>query len=193
MEDVFVKDKLFEMTNFNENPLIKGEYEDCRFINCDFSGTSLSGSKFFDCIFIECNLSLTNLSGTALSNIQFKECKMLGIHFDLCTDFGLTFRFENCSLNHSSFYGKKIRKTIFINCQLVENDFTDADLTSSIFENCNLLRSSFQNTILERADLRTSFHYSIDPEANRIKKAKFSLSSVAGLLYKYDIEIDRTS
>jgi len=31
----------------------------------------------------------------------------------------------------------------------------------------------------------------IDPEVNRIKKAKFSVSGVPGLLNKYDIEIEK--
>jgi len=39
-------------------------------------------------------------------------------------------------------------------------------------------------------DFRTSVNYSLDPERNRIKKARFSLSGIAGLLDKYDIEID---
>ena len=30
----------------------------------------------------------------------------------------------------------------------------------------------------------------IDPEINRIKKAKFSLTTISGLLDKYEIEID---
>jgi fluoroquinolone resistance protein len=44
--------------------------------------------------------------------------------------------------------------------------------------------------MLEKADFRTSNGYSIDPEMNRIKKAKFSLEGVAGLLDKYDIEVE---
>jgi len=47
----------------------------------------------------------------------------------------------------------------------------------------------FENTILEKVDFSTSFNYSIDPEMNKIKKAKFSLPEVIGLLNKYDIEI----
>jgi hypothetical protein len=49
--------------------------------------------------------------------------------------------------------------------------------------------SIFENTLLEKADLRTAFNYSIDPEMNRVKKAKFSIAGVTGLLDKYDIEI----
>lgn len=43
---------------------------------------------------------------------------------------------------------------------------------------------------MEKADFRTSYNFSIDPDVNRIKKAKFSLDGVRGLLDKYDIQID---
>lgn len=94
------------------------------------------------------------------------------------------------SLNHSSFYRTKIKKTVFKNSQLHEVDFTECDLTSSVFDNCDLKGATFENTIIEKADFRTSFNYSIDPQINRIKKARFSLTGIAGLLDKYDIEID---
>ena len=47
----------------------------------------------------------------------------------------------------------------------------------------------FTDTIFEKKDFRTATSYSIDPEKNTIKKARFSLGGVAGLLDKYDIEI----
>jgi uncharacterized protein YjbI with pentapeptide repeats len=72
---------------------------------------------------------------------------------------------------------------------LGELDLTECDLTGSVFDNCDLKGAVFENTIIEKADFRTSFNYSIDPQTNRIKKAKFSLSGIAGLLHKYDIEI----
>ena len=115
---------------------------------------------------------------------------MLGLRFDTCNEFGLSFSFERCQLNHSSFYKTKIKKTIFKNSQLREADFAKCDLTSSVFENCDLARASFENTNVEKADFRTSFNYSIDPEINRIKKARFSILGVSGLLDKYDIEIE---
>jgi uncharacterized protein YjbI with pentapeptide repeats len=76
------------------------------------------------------------------------------------------------------------------NCTLHEVDFTEADLSASTFDNCDLLNASFDKTILEKADFRTSYNYIIDPENNRIKKAKFSRNGIAGLLNKYDIEIE---
>jgi uncharacterized protein YjbI with pentapeptide repeats len=115
---------------------------------------------------------------------------MLGMHFDHCNKFGLEFSFENCKLNHSSFYQTKIKKTAFKNSELKEVDFTDCDISVSVFNNCDLLNAKFENAILEKADLRTAYNYSIDPNANRIKKAKFSLNGIPGLLNGYDIEIE---
>jgi fluoroquinolone resistance protein len=51
-------------------------------------------------------------------------------------------------------------------------------------------RAIFDNTILEKADFRTSFNYSINPERNKMKKSKFSTAGIAGLLDKYDIEVE---
>jgi uncharacterized protein YjbI with pentapeptide repeats len=73
---------------------------------------------------------------------------------------------------------------------LNEVDFTESDLTASIFDNCDLNLATFDNSILEKADLRTSYNYSIDPERNRIKKARFSVAGISGLLDKYDIQIE---
>jgi len=96
----------------------------------------------------------------------------------------------NCQLNDSSFYKTKIRKTAFKNSQLQAADFAECDLTSAVFDNCNLMLAVFDRTIIEKADFRTSYNYSIDPAINKIKKAKFSISGLPGLLYKYDIEIE---
>ena len=82
-----------------------------------------------------------------------------------------------------------MKKMVFKNSQLQETDFTQGDLTSAVFDNCDLTRATFDNTILEKADFRTAYNYSIDPETNRIKKAKFSTSGVSGLLDKYNIRI----
>jgi uncharacterized protein YjbI with pentapeptide repeats len=117
---------------------------------------------------------------------------MLGLHFDSCDEFGLSFSFENCILNNCTFYKIKIKKTTFKNTQLQEADFTECDMTESLFDNCDLTKATFYNTIIEKADFRTSSNYSIDPENNRIKKAKFSIHGIPGLLEKYDIIIDKT-
>jgi uncharacterized protein YjbI with pentapeptide repeats len=190
LEQMYIADKLVDKVDYKENSLPKGEYENCTFKNCDFYHTDFSGIQFQSCEFVVCNLSLVTLSRAAFRDVQFKDCKMLGLRFDHCNPLGLAFLFDTCSLDHASFYKTKIRKTVFKNSGLRETDFTQCDLTGSVFENCDLIRATFANTRLEKADFRTSYNYSIDPENNYIKKAKFSLPGICGLLDKYDIEID---
>ena len=115
---------------------------------------------------------------------------MLGLRFDDCAAFGLAFSFENCTLNHSSFYKLKIKQSKFLNCSLEAVDFTETDLTQSIFAKSILQDAVFERSILEKCDFRNALNYSFDPELNRIKKAKFSREAVSGLLAKYPIEIE---
>lgn len=186
MQEIYIQDKTFDK---KELPA-KGEYENCIFNSCDLSNYDLSEFKFIDCTFNDCNLSMAELNKTVFRDVKFRNCKMLGLRLDICSDFGLSFSFEGCQLNHSSFYKTKIKKTIFKNSQLQETDFTEADLANSVFDNCNLSQAVFDQAVLERADFRTAYNYSIDPEMNRISKAKFSISGIAGLLDKYDIDIE---
>jgi uncharacterized protein YjbI with pentapeptide repeats len=79
---------------------------------------------------------------------------------------------------------------LFKNSKVVEADYTECDLKNSSFKGCDLQRTIFNNTNLEGVDFRTSFNFSIDPASNRIKGAKFSLAGLAGLLDKFDIEIE---
>lgn len=83
-----------------------------------------------------------------------------------------------------------MKKTVFKSCILHEADFTEAILTGSAFDGCDLHRAVFENTVLEKVDFRTAFNFVIDPERNRLKKARFSNANLAGLLAKYDLHID---
>lgn len=183
-------DKAFHQKDFTQDPLRKGEYENCTFHQCDFSGSDLSHVKFIDCVFKSCNLSLAKLNETTFQSVKFKDCKMLGLRFDTCNEFGLSFSFDQCQLNHSSFFKLKIKKSIFKNSQMEEIDFAETDLSGSVFDNCDLLQSIFENSLLEKVDFRTAYNYSFDPEKNRIKKARFSNSGISGLLDKYNIIIE---
>jgi fluoroquinolone resistance protein len=72
---------------------------------------------------------------------------------------------------------------------LQNTDFVEADLSESIITGSDLQDAQFHNTKLEKADLRDSINYSIDPENNRLKSAKFSQDQISGLLAKYQIKI----
>ncbi|SJZ50432.1 pentapeptide repeat-containing protein [Sediminibacterium ginsengisoli] len=189
----YFEDQLLEKQDYKIQNLPTGDYAGCTFNHCDFSGTSLSGVSFEDCVFSDCNFSLSKLHGTTFRDVKFNGCKMLGLHFEDCNPYGLALQFDHCILNHSSFYKAKIRKTVFKNTQLIETDFTEADLTGSVFTDCELSGAKFEQTILEKTDLRGAVNFIIDPEINKIKRARFGLSGLPGLLTRYDIEIDHKS
>ena len=189
MSNIYFEEQIFEKTDFSEKALTVGEYEVCTFINCNFSDSDLSQIGFVDCEFNGCNLSMVKVVKTIFNNVKFKECKMLGVNFENSNEFLFSFDFENCILDFSSFYKRSLKNSKFKNCSLQEADFTESDLSNISFDNCDMTRTKFENTLLEKTDLSTSYNFSIDPEKNRIKKAKFSLTGIAGLLDKYDIVI----
>lgn len=133
---------------------------------------------------------MIQFNNTGLKNVEFTGCKLAGINFSHCNDFLFQVSFTNCQLDYCTFFKKKMTKTPFIGCSMKEMQFENVDLSQALFRDCNLMESSFVNTILEKADFRTASYYTIDPELNRMKKAKFSQSGIAGLLGKYGIDIE---
>lgn len=183
-------DLQFDKKDFSADKFERGEYEECRFLHCNFSGADLSQVYFSDCEFVGCNFSMTKLGGTTFSGIQFRDCKLMGLHFEECNRIVFVVAFENCILNFSSFFQLKVRKTVFKNCTLEQTDFTESDLTQSSFLHCNLDRAVFDNSIVEKVDFSTAYNFTINPERNKIKKARFSRDGLSGLLSAYDIVIE---
>ena len=189
MADEYFEDLVVVKQNFTEKTLEKGTYEGCSFEHCIFNSTDISTIQFLDCNFESCDLSLAIIKGTAFRDVKFKDCKMQGLHFEDCSQFLFDARFENCNLNHSTFYNLPMKNTFLKNCSCKEVDWSGADLTGATFDQTDLYFSKFDQTNLEKADLSTAYNFSIDPEKNKIKKAKFSIEGLAGLLGKYDLKI----
>jgi fluoroquinolone resistance protein len=186
---------LFERLNYNnidftKEPLAKGEYEGCKFINCTFSNLDVSYFTFIECSFCGCDLSLVKIHQVLLRDIKFIDSKMIGLQFGTTNTFGLAASFENCILTNSSFYKTKIKQTIFANSKVNEVDFTECDLSGSVFDNCDLSNAIFDLTNLEKVDFRTSYNYSIDVDRNKIKKSKHTSSQLGGLLEKYNLIVE---
>jgi fluoroquinolone resistance protein len=184
------ENKVFEKEDFRQTPLAGIEYEECRFINCNFNTADLSGITFRKCRFENCDLSLAKVRNSSLQEVTFRGCKLLGVQFSECRTFLLQLEFEACMLKLALFCKLKLKNTRFKNCTLQEADFSEADLSGAEFEQCDLLLCTFMHTNLEKADFRSAFNYSINPETNRLRKARFSLAGVPGLLDQYDIEIE---
>ncbi len=77
MKEAYILDENFENTDFTQQFLEKGEYENCTFRNCNFEYSDLSGISFSDCDFIGCNLSMAKLTSTAFRNAFSKNVKCL--------------------------------------------------------------------------------------------------------------------
>ena len=190
MEDLIHIQKTFEKVVWINKRINNREFEDCVFKSCDFSNSNFSNNTFMDCEFIDCNLAMTDLTGTSLKTVSFKNCKLLGIHFNACTDFLFSVTFQDCVLDYASFSNKKMPKTKFNSCSMKEVTFTGTNLTNSVFENCNLDNAIFNDTQLAGVNFATAYNYKIDPEFNPMKKARFSAQGIVGLLDKYDIKIE---
>ncbi len=135
---------------------------------------------------------MSKIDRSAFQDVVFSECKLLGLRFDTANGFGLSVSFTACQLNHASFFRLKLRKTRFIQCHMEGVDLGECDLAEALFDRCELQHAIFDNTILEKADLRTASGFSIDPERNKLKKAKFAQSGLMGLLEKYQVQVDRS-
>lgn len=83
-----------------------------------------------------------------------------------------------------------MKKTDFHDCTLLETDFSEADLTGATFQNSNLAATIFYHTNLEKVDFRTAQNFTIDPEINKLKGARFTYDSLEGLLRKYRIVVE---
>ena len=112
MERTYAEDQTFEQKDFAADGLPVTDYENCNFINCNFSNADLSKINFTECAFTGCDLSLARLAKTAFKDVKFSNCKLLGLHFHDCSEMLFTVDFNNCILNLSSFYKRKLKKLL---------------------------------------------------------------------------------
>jgi fluoroquinolone resistance protein len=130
------------------------------------------------------------LRDTALVDVSFNNSKLVGVRFDECATRLLSLSFSGCILDLSSFYRLKLKGLVFHQCSLKDVDFVEADLTNAVFNHADLLNAKFDGTLLDGADFTTAENIQLDPERNKIRKAKFNLQSLPGLLVKYQIKVD---
>ena len=189
MQDQINENKTFQKIKHTEAKIQGKEFDDCSFVDCDFSNSHFLRCRFANCEFAGCNMSMVKFNGTGLTDVAFKNCKLLGINFSDCEDFMFSVAFEKCVLDYCSFMGKKMVKTKFSDSSMKNMVFTEANLTQAVFSRTDLDGTLFSQTLLKEADFTTAINYAIDPALNLVKKAKFSLYGLPGLLTRYDINV----
>jgi len=182
--------KTFKSQNYTTTGLPKAEYDSCTFVDCVLEESYLSTISFLECEFINCNLTNTKLKETTFKDVHFKDCKLVGMPFYECNAFLFSVSFNHCNLNLATFNTLKLIGTSFNESSLQQADFTEADLTNCSFNNCNLMNTVFENTILEFADFRTAHNFNFNPNSNKMKGAKFSRTTIDGLLMSHKIIIE---
>ncbi len=133
---------------------------------------------------------MTKFNQIGFDQVEFVNCKMVGVDFSQTKDFLFGINFTNCILDYAAFIKKKNRKSKFINCSLKGTDFSESDFTEAKFENCDLSAAVFMQTVLNGANFKTSYNYTIDPERNLLRKAKFSADGLIGLLSNHGIIVE---
>ena len=73
---------------------------------------------------------------------------------------------------------------------LKDCNFFETNLAGADFNACNLEGSLFEQCDLSEADFRNAEKYSINPDQNKLKGAKFSLPEVLSFLAPLDIIIE---
>jgi len=187
MSDTYIINAEVTHKIYGEEEIMYRDFERCTFTHCDFSGCNYLGVAFIDCIFVSCNFYEAKINYISLRDVQFTGCNFTGVNFSMCDNLLFSFGFKDCVLDYAKFYTLKLKGTLFTNCSLTAVDFMKADITEVIFDNCNLHKSVFMDTIANKTDFTTSYNFIIDPEKNKLKKAKFSQAGLKGLLTKYEI------
>lgn len=190
MTDTLFEEEEFDGIDFKVAGFSKGKYDYCTFVSCALADLDISNTIFIECRFQDCDLSLSKILETSFRSCEFIDCKLLGLQFDQCNSFLFTATFERCRLNNSVFYQVDCKALKFKACKLIEVDFTEADLCGVVLNDCDLEGAIFDQSNLSTTDFRNAHNYRLDPESNRIKKARFSSSGLTGLLDRYDIIID---
>ena len=122
--------------------------------------------------------------------MAFADCKLLGLQFTTCRDMLFGVHFDQCQLRYASFAGRVMPGARFVGCTMEEADFADANLSAAVFQDCALAGAVFQNTRLAEADFRSATGFVIDPESNVITGAHFTLSSLLGVVTKYNLVVE---
>ncbi|UII26604.1 pentapeptide repeat-containing protein [Fulvivirga maritima] len=182
--------KVFSKIKAAGKKITNREFIKCKFKDCDFSKADLSDNDYESCEFNQCNFTMTIMESVGLSSCTFVNCKLMGVDFTRCNSFRFSFNFHECFLDYSIFVGTKMKKTIFSHCSLKETNFSNTDLTLASFDNCDLEGTVFSHTILIGVDFRTAKNFSIDPNYNKMKRAKFSSVNLAGLLDQHQLNIE---
>ncbi len=174
-----VRDQLFRETIFENCTFLRLRFVDSAFVRC----------RVIDCTFEECDLSNLSLENSEIRSPVFKDCKLVGVNWTAAASV-MHPEWTGCVLNYGNFGGLDLRKAKMKSCHAREADFADTNFTDTDLRATDFTGARFASTNLTKADLRQATNYSIRPDSNKLKGAKFSLPEATLLLYGMDIVLE---
>lgn len=171
------------------------EFEECIFDRANFAGCTFARCKFMACRFTACDLSNIRVLNSTFNDVTLERSKVVGVDWTKAGSSALTrlllsLRFTDCVLDYCNFFGLHLREMQLVRCRIHHGDFSEADLAHAVCGGSDFLDSIFLHTNLEHADFVGATNYAIDPTANRVKQARFSLPEAVALLRGFDIVIE---
>ena len=169
-------------------------YSECVFARCHFEDIALKDIVFSNCRFESCTFRNVDVSGLRMQNMALFECACIGIDWSEARRTGKLFPFfkeiRACTLKFNNFFRMKIAKLSVEDSSLLDCAFMECDLSGSVFRNVDFQDTTFQECDLAKADFREARNYRINTTSNRVRKARFSLPEVVGLLDNLDVIIE---
>jgi fluoroquinolone resistance protein len=188
--ECYIECRVFASLHTGGISLHDATYDSCRFRNCIFDHTDFTDTTFQNCSFENCELLLCEINGTAFDSVFFKSSKLTGINFSESAEFGFAPDFTDCLLESCVFFGNNLSNQHFINTTLRNTDFTNCPAKGADFSGTRFQTTSFLECNLEKADFRSASGYTIDPGANKLKGARFSLPEAASFLKYIGITLE---
>ncbi|HEY7296156.1 MAG TPA: pentapeptide repeat-containing protein [Dehalococcoidia bacterium] len=189
------QDRSFVRLNAAALTLTAVEFDGCTFEGCLFNEAVFSHCRFVDCRLDACDLSLARFPNTRLNEVIFANSKLSGVDWTLPAEaqalrLPLAVQFEDCVLSYGSLFGVVLSGATMRRCVAHELDLAEADLSGADLGETDFRGAKFLQTKLAKADLRGARNYAIDPRANTVKGARFSLPEAVSLLRAFDVKIE---
>ena len=142
MTSDFIYDKEYKNNIFSSYEIQFKEFENCTFINCDFTQAGFSGTIFIDCTFYECNFKDAKIGHVGFRNAIFNQCNFTAVNFAMTDQVIHEFHFNTCLLDYAQFYALKLRKISFTNCSMVSGRKAWPKSYLNFCRQCPLIRST---------------------------------------------------
>ena len=149
----------YNLSNMNLNRIIA---RNSSFINCDFSGSHISGSDLCFSHFMHCDFSNASMRVSRMGSAEFNDCEFSGANMSYC------------SAEDTSFVGSRFVKTRLNHMSLVKSDFSN-----TIIDNSRVYGISAWDLTLEGSQQNNIY---IEEEGVRITVPSIELAQFISLL-----------